>query len=57
MAAAAVMTMIPYLCGVVAMVTWGRISDRMNERRWHLLAACMFAAAGLVLAGMTMGTW
>jgi ACS family tartrate transporter-like MFS transporter len=51
------LTMIPYLCGVIAMVAWGRMSDRMNERRWHLLAACMFAAGGLVLAGLTMGTW
>jgi len=51
------LTMIPYLCGVIAMVAGGRMSDRMNERRWHLLAACMFAAGGLVLAGMTMGTW
>jgi ACS family tartrate transporter-like MFS transporter len=51
------LTMIPYLCGVVALVAWGRMSDRMNERRWHLLAACIFAAGGLVLAGMTMGTW
>src|SRR6516164_4294844 len=51
------LTMIPYLCGVIAMVAWGRMSDRMNERRWHLLAACMFAAGGLVLAGMTTGTW
>jgi len=51
------LTMIPYLCGVVAMVTWGHLSDRTNERRWHLLAACMFAAAGLAFAGMTMGTW
>jgi ACS family tartrate transporter-like MFS transporter len=51
------LTMIPYLCGVIAMLAWGRMSDRMNERRWHLLAACMFAAGGLVLAGITMGTW
>jgi ACS family tartrate transporter-like MFS transporter len=51
------LTMIPYLCGVIAMVAWGRMSDRMDERRWHLLAACMFAAGGLILAGMTMGTW
>jgi MFS transporter, ACS family, tartrate transporter len=51
------LTMIPYLCGVVAMVIWGRMSDRMNERRWHLLAACMLAVGGLILAGMTMGTW
>jgi ACS family tartrate transporter-like MFS transporter len=51
------LTMIPYTCGAIAMVTWGRISDRMNERRWNLFIGCLFSAAGLVLAGMTMGTW
>jgi ACS family tartrate transporter-like MFS transporter len=51
------LTMIPYICGGIAMVVWGRISDRMNERRWNLLAACVLSTAGLVLAGMTMGTW
>ena len=30
------LTMIPYTCGAIAMVVWGRISDRMNERRWNL---------------------
>src|SRR5947207_1556563 len=51
------LTMIPYVCGEIAMVVWGRISDRMNERRWNLLVACLFSTFGLVLAGMTMGTW
>jgi ACS family tartrate transporter-like MFS transporter len=51
------LTMIPYICGAVAMVIWGRISDRMNERRWNLLGGCVCSTAGLVLAGMTMGTW
>ncbi len=51
------LTMIPYICGGIAMVTWGRISDRMNERRWNLLVACLLSTFGLVLAGMTMGTW
>jgi MFS transporter, ACS family, tartrate transporter len=36
------LTMIPYICGAVAMVAWGRISDRMNERRWNLFIACVF---------------
>jgi ACS family tartrate transporter-like MFS transporter len=49
--------MIPYICGAIAMVTWGRISDRMNERRWNLFVGCLFSAAGLAIAGMTMGTW
>jgi MFS transporter, ACS family, tartrate transporter len=51
------LTMIPYICGAIAMVIWGRISDRMNERRWNLFIGCLFSAIGLVIAGMTMGTW
>jgi MFS transporter, ACS family, tartrate transporter len=51
------LTMIPYVCGGIAMVVWGRVSDRMNERRWNLLVACLFSTAGLVIAGLTMGTW
>src|SRR6201990_2105537 len=51
------LTMIPYICGGIAMVGWGLLSDRMNERRGHLLAACTVSTIGLVIAGMTMGTW
>jgi ACS family tartrate transporter-like MFS transporter len=51
------LTMIPYICGGIALVGWGRISDRMHERRWNLLAACVLSTGGLVLAGLTMGTW
>jgi ACS family tartrate transporter-like MFS transporter len=51
------LTMIPYICGGIAMVAWGRISDRMNERRWNLFLACVLSTIGLVLAGWTMGTW
>jgi ACS family tartrate transporter-like MFS transporter len=51
------LTMIPYVCGAIAMVVWGRISDRMNERRWNLFVGCVFSTVGLVIAGMTMGTW
>jgi len=51
------LTMIPYICGGIALVVWGRISDRMNERRWNLLLACVLSTIGLVLAGLTMGTW
>ena len=35
------MTMIPYICGGISMVAWGRISDRMNEQRWNLFGACV----------------
>jgi ACS family tartrate transporter-like MFS transporter len=51
------LTMIPYICGGIAMVVWGRISDRMNERRWNLFIACVFSTVGLAIAGMTMGNW
>ncbi len=51
------LTMIPYICGAIALVTWGRSSDTKNERRWHLLLACVFSTGGLVLAALTMGTW
>jgi len=51
------LTMIPYICGGISMVTWGHVSDRMGERRWNLLAACVVSTAGLIIAGMTMGTW
>ena len=54
---AIMLTMIPYICGGISLVVWGRISDRMNERRWNLLLACVLSTAGLVMAGLTMGTW
>jgi MFS transporter, ACS family, tartrate transporter len=50
-------TMIPYLCGCVSMIVWGWISDRTGERRWNLVGACLLAAVGLVITGMTMGTY
>jgi ACS family tartrate transporter-like MFS transporter len=50
-------TMVPYICGGLSLVIWGRFSDRMRERRWNLLAACVVSTAGLVIAGLTMGTW
>jgi ACS family tartrate transporter-like MFS transporter len=51
------LTMIPYLCGGVGLVTWGLVSDRMNERRWNLLGACVVSMVGLIIAGLTLGTW
>jgi ACS family tartrate transporter-like MFS transporter len=51
------LTMIPYVVATVAGVVWGQVSDRMNERRWNLFTCCMLSAIGLVVAGMTMGTW
>jgi ACS family tartrate transporter-like MFS transporter len=50
-------TMLAYVCGAISMVAWGWVSDRMGERRWNLFWACVVATVGLVLAGLTMGSW
>ena len=51
------LTMIPYLCGAVAMIGWGWLSDRMRERRWNLFFACVVATIGMTMAGMFAGTY
>jgi len=50
-------TMLAYICGAISMVAWGWISDRMGERRWNLFWTCVLATFGLVLTGITIGTW
>ncbi len=49
-------SMIPYLCGAVAMLAWGWYSDRTGERRWNLFWTCMTATVGLIIAGQSVGT-
>jgi ACS family tartrate transporter-like MFS transporter len=51
------LTMIPYICGAIAMFGLGYVSDVMRERRWNLLFSCVLSTIGLVIAGLTMGTW
>src|SRR4051794_25991780 len=48
---------IPYIVGTIGMIVAGFVTDRMGERRWNCFALCLFAAAGLALAGLTHGTW
>jgi MFS transporter, ACS family, tartrate transporter len=50
-------TMIPYTCGAISMAAWGYISDRMGERRWNLFFGCSVATIGLVISGLTIGTY
>ena len=41
---------VPATVAVIAMVLWARHSDRTGERTWHVVLACLLAAAGLALA-------
>jgi len=51
---------IPYCCATLALLAWGRRSDRHQERRWHCtipaalgglgLAGCAFAGDNMLLA-------
>lgn len=41
---------IPAIFAVVAMILWARHSDRTGERTWHVVGACLLAAAGLAFA-------
>jgi ACS family tartrate transporter-like MFS transporter len=41
---------LPYLAAIVGMILWSRSSDRRRERRIHLTASYLSAAAGFVLA-------
>lgn len=50
-------SMIPYLCGALAMIVCGWVSDRLAERRWTLFATSVLSALGLVVAAMGVGTW
>ena len=47
-----VVAAIPYVVGTFAMVWWGRRSDHVGERRWHVAIPLFIAAAGI--AGSTM---
>jgi ACS family tartrate transporter-like MFS transporter len=41
---------VPAVFAVVAMILWARNSDRKGERTWHVVSACLLAAAGLAFA-------
>src|SRR4029077_5089303 len=40
-------TMIPYLCAVVAMLTWGWVSDRLGGGRLNVSGAGLVSGGGL----------
>jgi ACS family tartrate transporter-like MFS transporter len=41
---------IPAVFAVVGMILWARNSDKTGERTWHVVGACLLAAAGLAFA-------
>jgi ACS family tartrate transporter-like MFS transporter len=51
------LTMVPYICAAFSLIIWGHVSDRLKERRWTLFWTCVLSTGGLVIAGLTMGTW
>ena len=46
---------IPNVAGVIAMVMFGRSSDRRKERRWHFVTCVTIAAIGLGITTVTQG--
>ncbi|EME1358669.1 4-hydroxyphenylacetate permease, partial [Klebsiella aerogenes] len=41
---------VPHICTIVAMIWWSKRSDRLQERKLHTLLPYLFAAAGWMLA-------
>jgi ACS family tartrate transporter-like MFS transporter len=44
---------VPYAISVIALVVWGRLSDRAQERFWFAALPLFLAAAGLTTAALT----
>jgi nitrate/nitrite transporter NarK len=51
------LTAIPFIFGTLGILIWGGISDRMNERKWNLVASCTVMAFGLAMAGFYNGSY
>jgi ACS family tartrate transporter-like MFS transporter len=50
-------TAIPFIFGTAGILIWGAYSDRINERKWNLVASCTCMALGLAMAGFFEGTY
>jgi MFS family permease len=44
-----VLSAIPFVFGAIAMVSFGRNSDRTGERRWHLIVPMLLGATGYAI--------
>ncbi|QBR00865.1 MFS transporter [Paraburkholderia pallida] len=50
------LSLIPYACGIVAMIWYSRHSDRTRERRWHFVFAVLLCAVALSFCNWTEGS-
>ncbi|MCT8165221.1 MFS transporter [Pseudomonas putida] len=46
------LTAVPYICGAIAMVVCGRLSDATGERRWFTAGLIGLGAVGFLCAGL-----
>ena len=46
------LTAIPYLVAIVAMIWCNARADRMQERRWHTVVPCFLTGIGLILSAV-----
>jgi ACS family tartrate transporter-like MFS transporter len=51
------LTAVPFIFGTAGILIWGAYSDRINERKWNLVASCTCMALGLLMAGVFEGTY
>ncbi|WP_244132624.1 MFS transporter [Burkholderia sp. BCC0397] len=51
------LTVIPNVAGAISMITVGRRSDRMQERRWHFMATVSITAIGSLLLAAFHSSW
>jgi ACS family tartrate transporter-like MFS transporter len=54
-AASALLTAVPSLAGMLAILYVGRRSTRLDERRWHAAVPMLIAALGFSVMGITYG--
>ncbi|MEY4394393.1 MAG: hypothetical protein RL595_1642 [Planctomycetota bacterium] len=47
-----ILSALPFLAGTISMVFWGWNSDRLQERKWHLVTANLLGGIGFVIAGL-----
>ncbi|GAB3098638.1 MFS transporter [Bordetella muralis] len=44
---------VPYMVAIVAMLSFGRSSDRTGERRWHVIIPMLMGAVGYLIVAMS----